>query len=72
MKYLAYMGGGATFYLADSRTGEGVSVEVNNKEEAAKKIEDMLLHNEAYWALSDDPEAEGEMIVEEDNAEAAE
>ncbi len=63
-KYSVCIGGGATFYLIDAKTGKGLNISAENKEKANVKAQKLLDDGLADWALSDDPEPEGDLIVD--------
>ena len=64
-KYTVYTGGGATFYLSDTRSGKGITIVAPNKAVAKIRAEELLNAGNADWLLSDDPEPDGEMLIDE-------
>jgi len=64
-KYRAYQGGGVTFYLGTEDEG-AIIFEAKSKKEAELKADEVLgSYPDADLILSDDPDANGEWIIEE-------
>ena len=63
-KWIINCGGGATFYLAD-KDGNGCVIQAPTIEAAALKARRMIKSGDYDWVLSDDPEADGALILSE-------